>query len=334
MTTIWQRLPKPFFVLAPMEDVTDTTFRRIVAQIGAPDLFFTEFVNVGGLVTRGRKKVAQRFVHTPSEQPLIAQIWGKEPADFYTIAQELASGVFGPFAGIDLNMGCPEHKVVRRGECAGLINYPDRAIAIIEATKAGAGALPVSVKTRCGTTTWITEQWCEILLNQDLAALTIHGRIAAEKSHFPARWDEIAKVVALRDRLGKTTPIIGNGDVSSYQDGLEKAAQSGVDGLMVGRGIFRNLWIFDPTIDSSAIPVHQRIATLIDHLHLWQEQWGDLKNFDALKKFYKAYFYGVENMGEFQRELLQLRSIEETLARLAIAQTHYLHAANQSAVPN
>jgi tRNA-dihydrouridine synthase len=319
MTTIWQQLPKPFFVLAPMEDVTDTVFRQIVARTGAPDLFFTEFVYVEGLVTRGRHATSRRFIHTPVEQPLIAQIWGREPQNFYRVARELATGEFGPFAGIDLNMGCPERKIVRRGECAGLIDRPTRAVEIIKATQEGAGNLPVSVKTRCGTREWITEEWAATLLAQDLDALTIHGRIAAEKSNFPARWEEIAKVVALRDRLGKTTPIIGNGDVSSHADGLAKAAQYGVDGLMVGRGIFRNLWFFDPTVDPATVPLHERLALLIDHVRGWQHHWTGEKNFEATKKFYKAYFYEVEGMADLQRELMLLRAPEETLARLEIA---------------
>jgi tRNA-dihydrouridine synthase len=313
MTTIWQQLPKPFFVLAPMEDVTDTVFRQIVARTGAPDLFSTEFVYVEGLVTRGRHATSRRFIHTPVEQPLIAQIWGREPQNFYRVARELATGEFGPFAGIDLNMGCPERKIVRRGECAGLIDRPTHAVEIIKATQEGAGNLPVSVKTRCGTREWITEEWAATLLAQDLDALTIHGRIAAEKSNFPARWEEIAKVVALRDRLGKATPI------SSHADGLAKAAQYGVDGLMVGRGIFRNLWFFDPTVDPATVPLHERLALLIDHVRGWQHHWTGEKNFEATKKFYKAYFYEVEGMADLQRELMLLRAPEETLARLEIA---------------
>jgi tRNA-dihydrouridine synthase len=321
MSHIWQSFQKPIFILAPMEDVTDTVFRRIVAKTGAPDIFFTEFVNVGGLVTRGRRAASRRLIHTEGEQPLIAQIWGEDPETFRTIARELASGEFGPFVGIDLNMGCPERKVVKRGSCAGLIGRPDHAIEIIRATKEGAGDLPVSVKTRCGINDWVTEEWATTLLNQDLAALTIHGRIAREKSTFPARWEEIAKVVALRDKLGTTTPIIGNGDVSSYQDGLDKVVQYGVDGVMVGRGIFRNLWFFDPAIDPATITLAERVALLAEHIRWWKESWGGDKNFEALKKFYKAYFYNVPNMGELQRELMLLHTPDETLARLALVPT-------------
>ena len=319
MMNIWQSLPKPIFVLAPMEDVTDTVFRQIVAKIGAPDLFFTEFAAVDGMWTKGRNAIIHRFVHTEVEQPLIAQIWGAQPENFYRAAREIATGVFGPFAGIDLNMGCPERKIVRRGCCAGLINYPDRAIDIIKATKAGAGDLPVSVKTRCGADEWVTEEWAEILLRQDLAALTIHGRIAAEMSHFPARWEEIAKVVAVRDRLGLATPIIGNGDVSSYQDGLDKVATYGVDGVMVGRGIFKNLWIFDGTIDPAQIPLADRLTLLREHTIMRRDIWVGRKNFEAQKKFYKAYFHDVPNIADLRQALLLAESVDETLAHIDAA---------------
>lgn len=319
MENIWRTLPKPILILAPMEDVTDTVFRQVVARLGAPHLYFTEFTYVEGLVTKGRKATAHRFVHTDAEQPLIAQIWGAQPENFYTVAKELAGGEFGPFAGIDLNMGCPERKVVRRGSCAGLINHPAHAVEIIRATKEGAGHLPVSVKTRCGTDSWVTEAWAETLLRQGLAALTIHGRIAREMSHFPARWDEIARVVALRDRLGLDTPIIGNGDAASYQDCLDKAATYGVDGVMVGRGIFKNLWFFNPAVDPDTIPLAERLLLLREHIELWRANWTGRKNFEAQKKFYKTYFAGIANIPDLRQDLLLLQTPEETLARIDAA---------------
>jgi tRNA-dihydrouridine synthase len=320
MNDIWQSLPQPSFILAPMDDVTDTVFRRIIARIGAPDLFFTEFTYVEGLMSRGRKATSRRLAHTAAEQPLIAQLWGSRPENFHAVARDIATGEFGPFAGIDLNMGCPERRIVRRGACAGLIEHPAHAVEIIRATQEGAGDLPVSVKTRCGTTSWVTEEWAAILLEQDLAALTIHGRIASEKSEFPARWEEIARVVALRDRLGKATRIIGNGDVTSHADGLAKAARYGVDGVMVGRGIFRNLWLFNPQVDPAAVPLHERIDLLTEHIHLWKATWAaGERHFEAMKKLYKAYFAGQPQAAELVRALLLLQTAEETLECLAAA---------------
>jgi tRNA-dihydrouridine synthase len=319
MGNIWRALPRPCFILAPMEDVTDTVFRRIVVETGAPHLFVTEFVYVDGLMTRGRKAISRRFVHTDAEQPLIAQIWGIDPKNFYTAATQLAAGEFGPFVGIDLNMGCPERNIVRRGACAGLIERPERAIDIIQATKAGAGDLPVSVKTRCGTARWVTEEWAGTLLEQDLAALTIHGRIAREMSTQPARWDEIARVVALRDACGAETRIIGNGDVASYGDGLDKARAAGVDGVMVGRGIFKNLWFFDPERDPAAVSLPERLALLSRHIRLWQATWEGQKNFESLKKFYKTYLAGLPETADLLRALMLLHTADETLACIGAA---------------
>jgi len=315
---IWRALPRPFFCLAPMEDVTDTVFRRVVAGYGKPDLFFTEFVSVDGLMSPGRDAISHRLAHTDAETPLIAQLWGTHPEHFYAVARQLAAGEFGPYAGIDLNMGCPDTSIVKRGACAGLIDHPDRALAIVQATRAGAGALPVSVKTRCGTNVWQTEAWAETLLTQKLAALTIHGRIAREKSTFPARWEEIAKVVALRDELAPDTVIIGNGDVASVPDGLAKAAASGVDGLMVGRGIFKNLWLFDPTIDPETITLVERLDLLAAHIRLWRDTWTEEgKHFDALKKLYKSYFAGVPFGAEMRIELMDLHTVDESLDAIA-----------------
>ena len=136
MTNIWNSLKRPFFVLAPMEDVTDTVFRRIIGSLGAPDIYFTEFANCEGLLSNGRKRVAHRLEFTDGERPLIAQIWGLKPESFYTVAKELSEKGFD---GIDINMGCPERSVVKAGACSALIKNPPLAKEIIQATKKGYG---------------------------------------------------------------------------------------------------------------------------------------------------------------------------------------------------
>ena len=312
---IWDTLSKPIFALAPMEDVTDTVFRQIVAKAAGPDLLFTEFVNVEGLRSAGRKRIDHRLKFTPQEGNVIVQIWGRNPESFYVIAQELADD---GYVGIDLNMGCPDRSVVRRGECSGLINNPSLAQEIIAATKEGAGELPVSVKTRCGVNQWVTEEWVGFLLQQNIAALTLHGRIAKEMSHFPARWEEIGKAVEIRNTVAPRTKILGNGDVSSYQDGLDKVETYGVDGVMVGRGIFANPWIFaaDGNAQSGARP---RLELLRDHLRLWQRTWAadptvkPLRNFEAMKKFYKMYLRDFDEAAEMRAELMQLHSVGESI---------------------
>jgi tRNA-dihydrouridine synthase len=321
MQNIWQAT-KPLFVQAPMEDVSDSVFRQVLLHVGTPDIFFTEFCNVDGLSSRGHDKVVHRLQHRDIEQPLIAQIWGEQPENYAQVAQNIASGNYGNFAGIDINMGCPERGIVARGCCAGLINHPDRAIEIIRAVQNHAGDLPVSVKTRCGTKSWITEEWTSILLQQNLAALTIHGRIAKEMSNFPARWEEIAKVVALRNQIAPSTKIIGNGDVESFQDGLDKVATYGVDGVMIGRGIFRNLWVFNQSIDPMLISPHERIHLLAEHIKLWEQTWGNTKNFNTLKKFYKVYLNGFDGASELRAKLMEFSTGPDTLAFLASLDTN------------
>ena len=195
-----------------MEDVTDTVFRRIVAHCGAPDVFFTEFTSADGLCSVGYDAVAHRLRYTEAERPLVAQIWGIHP-DTHMKAARLA--VEMGFDGIDINMGCPVKKIVKTGACSGLIENPTLAREIYLATREGAGDLPVSIKTRCGFRSWRTEEWTGFLLELEPVVLTVHGRIARDESKYPADWDQVARVVTLRDQMESPTIILGNGDVTS-----------------------------------------------------------------------------------------------------------------------
>lgn len=313
MKNIWETVKKPVFILAPMENVTDTVFRQIVNQCGKPDIYFTEFTNVDGILSKGFERVAVRLQHTKIETPLIAQIWGNNPDSFYKAVKKIAP--MG-FSGIDINMGCPDRSIVKKGSCSALINNQTLAKEIILATKEAAGNLPVSVKTRCGTNQWITEEWLSFLLTLDLPAITLHGRIAKEMSHFPARWEEIGKAVQLRNSMQKSTLIIGNGDVMSYEDGLEKVKTYGVDGVMIGRGVFHNLWIFNPTVNSEAIPIQEKLSLLIKHITLFENTWEGRKPIEILKKFYKIYVLSMPNATEVRTRLMEYKTAEETIAYL------------------
>lgn len=310
MKNIWQELPKPFFVLAPMENVTDTVFRQIVVKCGKPDVFFTEFTNVDGLISKGRERVIHRLQYTEKERPLIAQIWGNNPEHYYQavkIVKELQ------FDGVDINMGCPVNKVVSKGFCAGLIRQPALAKEIILATQEAAGDMPVSVKTRIGYDKAQTEEWIGFLLAIKPAAITIHARTAAEMSKVPAHWEEIGKAVELRNTMKSDTLIIGNGDVHSYTDGINKHAQYKADGIMIGRGVFNNLWIFNKDIDPHQITHKQKIQLLIEHIELFHKVWGKNKNPEILKKFYKVYVAGVPDATEFRTKLMECKTVEETI---------------------
>jgi tRNA-dihydrouridine synthase len=306
--SVWENLLSPFFVLAPMENVTDTVFRQIVLSCGKPDIFFTEFTNTDGMTSVGRKFVEKRLLFTPNEQPLVAQIWGTNPKHFYETAKIC---VEMGFSGIDINMGCPVKDVMMHGSCAALIDNPVLARQIIQETKKGAGDLPVSVKTRIGTKTIQTDAWTTFLLEQDLAALTIHGRTAKEQSLVPAHWEEIAKVVKIRNQMKRTTKIIGNGDVMSREEGLEKVRVSGVDGVMIGRGIFRNPWIFNPHVQEDAITQHMRFEKLLEHINLYESTWSGSKPFPILKKFVKAYVQNFDGAAEMRAKLMETKTLSE-----------------------
>ena len=314
MKNIWNTLEKPFLVQAPMEDVTDTVFRQIIAKCGKPDVFFTEFTNVEGMCSRGRDKVGRRLIFTPVEKPIVAQIWGLDPSKFFETAKMVKDMGFD---GIDINMGCPEKSVVKRGACAGLIHNPTLAKEIIEAVKKGAGDLPISVKTRIGIKEIETEVWIEFLLKQNLDALTVHGRTVKEMSDVPAHWDEIGKVVKLRDKLNVNTLIIGNGDIKSLDDALEKHKKYKVDGIMIGRGIFENLWIFDKKINPQNISSEAKLKLLIEHIKLFDKTWGSAsrrtKNFSLMKKFYKIYISSRPDASDLRMKLMGFNNAKNTL---------------------
>lgn len=309
MKNIWLTLKKPIFVLAPMDDVTDTVFRQIVGDLAAPDIYFTEFTSVDGMVSeKGHEPVSRRLQFTEKERPIIAQIWGNDPEKFYKAAA-MAKGM--GFDGIDINMGCPEKSVVKRGMCSGLINHPETAAKIIQAVKEGGGGLPVSVKTRIGIRDIQTEEWLGFLLKQDLAALIVHGRTVREMSKVPAHWDEIGKAVKLRDQIAPLTLIIGNGDVNSYQDGLEKVKTYRVDGVMIATGIFKNLWIFDKSGRIPDLSVEERLNQLLKHSRLFVETWSKNKSFAILKKFFKIYISEFESAGELRAKFMNTDTLEE-----------------------
>lgn len=314
MNQFWQQLPKPFLVQAPMENVSDTVFRQILHQVGKPDVFFTEFTNVEGLCSEGRERVIRKLQFTPLETPLIAQVWGNVP-EFYTqIAREL---VTMGFSGMDINMGCPDRSIVQKGACSGLMRNKQLVTQIIQASQKGLeGKIPLSVKTRIGYSKIETEDWIGFLLSHDLDALSVHGRTVSEMSKVPAHWDEIAKAVTLRDTGGYNTVIIGNGDITGRQDALEKAKATGVDGVMIGRGMFHNLWAFHPDKTADDFPAYIKMQVLIDHITLFLTTWGDTKPFDVMKKFYKVYVSGLPDANDFRMQLMECATAEDTIALL------------------
>lgn len=308
MNNFWKKLPKPFVALAPMEDVTDFVFREIVAtELPRPDVMFTEFTNVEALNSNGFDKTIHRFKFSKNQRPIVAQIWGLKPENYFKSAKLIEK--LG-FDGIDINMGCPDRAVVKIGACSALINNKSLAKEIIEAVKKGSKKLPISVKTRIGFKKIVTEEWITFLLEQNIDALTIHGRTVKEMSDVPANWDEIKKAVEIKNKISPKTVIVGNGDVKSYSEVIKRYKNYNVDGVMIGRGIFSNPWIFDKNDKKHTPDEYKNI--LINHLKLLDQE----KYFDEVKKFFKMYICNFEGANKLRAKLMQTKSVKEALKLL------------------
>lgn len=311
-TNFWAELPKPFFVLAPMEDVTDVVFRHVVKAAGAPDVFFTEFTNSDSFChPDGIDSVRGRLTFTEDEQPMVAHIWGDKPEFFREMSMALAE--MG-FKGIDINMGCPVPNVAERGKGSGLILRPEVAAELIEAAKAG--GLPVSVKTRIGFTEKDElEAWISHLLKQDIANLSVHMRTRKEMSKVDAHWDLIPEIVKLRDEIAPQTLITINGDILDRQMGLELAEKYGVDGIMIGRGIFKNPYAFEKEAKEHTP------AEMIDLLRLQldlQDQFAEQvpRSIVGLHRFFKIYVKSFPGANDLRVSLMNTKSTAEVRAIL------------------
>lgn len=319
--SFWDTLEKPFFVMAPMADVTDASFRRLIAResahmrgdgtIGGADVMWTEFVSADGLARapeEGRKKLLADLIYTEAERPIVAQLFSSVPEHMEQasrLVRELG------FDGIDINMGCPDKSIEKQGCGSAMIKNPDNAVAIIEAALQGAdGKIPVSVKTRLGYNKDELEIWLPRLLATDVAAVTVHARTRKEMSLVPARWERIARAVEIRDELGSKALIIGNGDAMSLEDAKEKAQVSGADGVMLGRAIFGNPWLFSEEHDLSNVSLEKRFKTLIEHTHLFEKLLPH-KNFAIMKKHYKAYVHGFDGAKELRVRLMEAKDARE-----------------------
>ena len=305
MKSFWDNLPQPFFALAPMEAVTDVVFREVVRQTGVPDLFFTEFANATGWVHAGDRAIAGRLLKTDDEHPLVAQIWGGEPGDMEQFARHCIT--LG-FDGIDINMGCPAKSAIKSGGAA-LIRQPELAVKSIAAAKTA--GLPVSVKTRLGYThvdEW--HDWLSTILQQNVAALTIHLRTKKEMSKVPTHFELIPEIVALRDEISPQTLLIINGDVRDRAHGLQIVRENpGVNGIMIGRGVFQNPFCFSP--EQKTADKQKLLALLKFHLDLfdkYQPQTG--RPFETLKRFFKIYIRDFDGAKELRERLMHSTSTD------------------------
>ncbi|RIE25835.1 tRNA-dihydrouridine synthase [Staphylococcus aureus] len=295
-----------------MEDVTDIVFRHVVSEAARPDVFFTEFTNTESFChPEGIHSVRGHLTFSEDEQPMVAHIWGDKPEQFRETSIQLAK--MG-FKGIDLNMGCPVANVAKKGKGSGLILRPDVAAEIIQATKAG--GLPVSVKTRLGyyeIDEW--KDWLKHVFEQDIANLSIHLRTRKEMSKVDAHWELIEAIKNLRDEIAPNTLLTINGDIPDRKTGLELAEKYGIDGVMIGRGIFHNPFAFEKE------PREHTSKELLDllrlHLSLFNKYEKDeIRQFKSLRRFFKIYVRGIRGASELRHQLMNTQSIAEARALL------------------
>lgn len=328
----WNKLPKPIFALAPMYDVTDAAFRRIIAKYGKPDVFYTEFVSTDGLMSEGYDRLINHLWFDKTEHPIVAQVFGTKPDKFKDTAK---LAVKLGFDGFDVNMGCPDKGIIKTGSCAGLFHNPQLAKEIVLASKEGikeaaqelgVQEIPVSIKIRIGDTKIDWENWIATLLEAESAAIAIHLRTRKEMSKVPAHWDEMPKIVKFISE--HTTPetrplIIGNGDVANLNNARRLVEETGCDGAMLGRAIFGNPWLFTnkEVVRSSEskgdvnaaleISREEKIKVLLEHVKLYNELFLNTKPFDVMKRHFKAYINGFDGAAELRAELYDCKTAEE-----------------------
>ncbi len=318
MASFWHTLPKPFFVLAPMADVTDAAFRRLIAQLGKPDVFFTEFISADGLyhlreiekVPDAKNPLLRELMYTSSEHPIVAQLFGGNPKTMKYATEFVAT--LG-FDGIDINIGCPDRSVEKQGAGAALIKNTTQAISVIRAAQEGAArhthTIPISVKTRIGYTHETIDEWIPALLSVQPAAITVHLRTRKEMSKVSAHWEYMEHIVSLRDKSNSNTLILGNGDVHDLKDAVQKAKSSGADGIMLGRAIFENPWLFSNRKYTS-ISIEERFSALTTLANFFEEIYPP-KPFHIFRKHIKTFINGFPRAAEFRTLLMHANSADE-----------------------
>lgn len=365
---------RPLFVLAPMADVTDAAFRKVIAKYGKPDVTWTEFVSADGLMRatpEGKMKLMRDLMYSAdepaNERPIVAQLFSSHP-EYMKAATKLVAEL--GFDGVDINMGCPDKSIEKQGCGAAMIKSPKVAQAVIRAAKEGAeeawnemkekgtlpehqltGPIPVSVKTRIGYNKNELATWLPAILEEEPAVVTIHCRTRKEMSKVPARWEHIREAAQIRDEffikkygrdseefLLNKTLILGNGDALSVADGFEKAKANDADGVMLGRAIFGNPWLFSALNTMTYIQyqpsISEKLQVMVEHTKLFEELLGDIKNFAIMKKHYKAYVNNFDGAKELREELMNSANAAEVEQKVADFLKTFLGAPVNSQVGN
>jgi len=300
MNNFWQNIKKPIIGLAPMDGITDAAFRYIIAKYGKPDVIYTEFYPVDGVIHK-RAKDHFNFKRYEKNTKTVIQFFGSSPVNFYKaarLAQKLG------YDGIDINMGCPDRTVMKKGGGAALISNSKLAQEIIEETKRGAGRLPVSVKTRIGEDKKLTEKWATILLETNLDVISIHGRSLSQIFAGPVKWDELAMIAKLAEKT--KTIILGNGSVKSVTEVKEKCQKYGLGGILIGRAAFGNPWIFADKVPTTK----ERFQIMIEHCEKFLK-FNPKGHFASLRKHLAWYCKGFEGAAQMREKLMHVNNLEE-----------------------
>ncbi len=327
--SFWAKIKKPFFVIAPMANVTDYAFRTMFAKYGKPDVMWNEFVSADGLCSPGREKLLHDLKFSSKERPIVAQLFtghADKMKQATTLCRDLG------FDGVDINMGCPDRAVEKQGGGSAMIKNPTNAIEVLNSARKGWLAskkakkfedlynTPISVKTRIGYNKDEIDTWIRLLLEQKLPVLTVHLRTRKEMSDVPAHWELMPKIMKLRDEVSPETLIIGNGDVNTLDDAKDKIKQYGCDGVMVGRGVFGSPWFFSEKASKKYIDrknkkvVKEILEIMLEHTKLFEKTYcakKRLKNFAVMKKHFKAYVHGWDGAKELRVKMMEANNYKE-----------------------
>lgn len=352
----WQELKarRPFILgLSPMDDITDYPFRAMIKKYGRPDVIFTEFANVEGLC-HGAKQILRHFDYDPSQRPLVAQLFGKDPDSFYQVAILLCEmGV----DGIDINMGCPAKTVASHGSGAALIKTPVLAKKIVQAVqqavtdwqagksmddcpdlssqlkdavqermvkfkleRANREKAPlISVKTRIGYTSNEIQEWLPHLLELNLAALTIHGRSLKQRYSGQADWSAIAEAALLCKKISPQTIFLGNGDLNDYEMAADYAKKYQVDGVLIGRASMGNPYVFLSAEErAKALDKRSLLELALEHAQLYESCYRDEEKYSFLpmRKHLACYTKGYQSAKQLRLRLVKSQSAADVRAAL------------------
>lgn len=317
-------LPSMPLLLAPMEDITDPPFRKICKKFGA-DLMYTEFISSEGLI-RDAVKSTRKLNISDDERPIGIQIFGHN-IESMRKAAELAESAHPDL--IDINFGCPVRKVVSKGAGAALLkDIPKMVEMTREIVKST--SLPVTVKTRLG---WdekskVIIDVAERLQDTGIKAITIHGRTRSQIYSGTADWTLIGEV---KNNPRIKIPVFGNGDISNPQQAAELIEKYNIDGLMIGRAVIGNPWIFRQIRtyleknELVAFPgITERISICREHLHSSVKMKGEKTGIMEMRKHFNGYFKGIRNFKPFRILLLQTKDMQETENVLSEIEKHFI----------